>query len=198
MNNGRTQHRPTAQVAASPPAYELEAWRDLADALPGDSLRFDPNAALSVEQAIRFGQTIQHLRNDYFEAPTWGLSGMCRGEILVLGARISTSGAVRSLSDGPRAEVRAAQGAPGQPKIAEERRSIALPAVCVDAPRRHRAQQAEQQLRLEPHWEDHGFVFTGHAGRRMSTASMPSSGDSSRLPVFRRFGSTISDIPLRC
>ena len=37
-----------------------------------------PNAAHSVEEAIRFGHGIEDLRNDYFEDPTWGLNGMRR------------------------------------------------------------------------------------------------------------------------
>jgi glucarate dehydratase len=36
-----------------PPAYELGLFRALAHALDGDSLRYDPNAAFSVEEAIR-------------------------------------------------------------------------------------------------------------------------------------------------
>lgn len=60
------------------PDYELEAYRALAAAFPGDGVRYDPNAALSVEQAIRFGRAIEDLRNDYFEDPTWGLAGMRR------------------------------------------------------------------------------------------------------------------------
>ncbi|HVL24831.1 MAG TPA: enolase C-terminal domain-like protein, partial [Thermomicrobiales bacterium] len=65
------------------PDYELEAYRALGDAFPGDSLRFDPNGALSVEQAIRFGKAIEHLRNDYYEDPTWGLAGMRRVRSIV-------------------------------------------------------------------------------------------------------------------
>jgi glucarate dehydratase len=61
-----------------PPDYELECFRALADAFPGDGLRYDPNAALSVEEAIRFGKAIEGLRNDYYEDPTWGLNGMRR------------------------------------------------------------------------------------------------------------------------
>jgi glucarate dehydratase len=60
------------------PDVELEAFRALAAAFPGDSVRYDPNGALSVEQAIRFGHAIEDLRNDYFEDPTWGLNGMRR------------------------------------------------------------------------------------------------------------------------
>ncbi|HLH44051.1 MAG TPA: enolase C-terminal domain-like protein [Bryobacteraceae bacterium] len=61
-----------------PPDYELEIYRALAAAFPEDSLRFDPNAVWSTEQAIRFGQAIEGLRNDYFEDPVFGLNGMRR------------------------------------------------------------------------------------------------------------------------
>ncbi len=60
------------------PDYELECYQALAAAFPNDKLRYDPNAALNVEEAIRFGQAIEHLNNDYFEDPTWGLNGMRR------------------------------------------------------------------------------------------------------------------------
>src|SRR5438045_2050752 len=60
------------------PDYELEAYRALADAFPGDSLRFDPNGVWSTEQAIRFGQAIEDLKNDYLEDPVFGLAGMRR------------------------------------------------------------------------------------------------------------------------
>ena len=60
------------------PDYELEAYRALAAAFPNDSLRFDPNAVWSAEQAIRFGQAIEGLKNDYLEDPVFGLNGMRR------------------------------------------------------------------------------------------------------------------------
>ena len=59
-----------------PPDYELECYRALAAALPGDRFRFDPNAVWSTEQAIRFGQAIEDLNNDYLEDPVFGLAGM--------------------------------------------------------------------------------------------------------------------------
>ena len=61
-----------------PPDYELEAYRALAAAFPADSLRFDPNGVWSTEQAIRFGQAIEGLHNDYLEDPVFGLHGMRR------------------------------------------------------------------------------------------------------------------------
>ncbi len=60
------------------PDYELGIYRTLAAALPGDSFRFDPNAVWSTEQAIRFGQAIEDLPNDYLEDPVFGLHGMRR------------------------------------------------------------------------------------------------------------------------
>jgi glucarate dehydratase len=60
------------------PDYEVEVYRALASAFPGDSFRFDPNGVFSTEQAIRFSQAIEHLRNDYLEDPVFGLNGMRR------------------------------------------------------------------------------------------------------------------------
>ncbi|GMA57260.1 hypothetical protein GCM10025858_17630 [Alicyclobacillus sacchari] len=57
------------------PDYELECYLALANAFPEDRLRYDPNAALSVEDAIRFGRAIEHVNNDYYEDPTFGLNG---------------------------------------------------------------------------------------------------------------------------
>jgi glucarate dehydratase len=61
-----------------PPAYELECYRALAESLPGDSFRFDPNGVWSTEQAIWFGRQIEDLNNDYLEDPVFGLHGMRR------------------------------------------------------------------------------------------------------------------------
>ena len=65
------------------PDYELEVYRALAAAFPGDSLRFDPNGVWSTEQAIRFGQAIEGLRNEYLEDPVYGLNGMRRTREMV-------------------------------------------------------------------------------------------------------------------
>ncbi|CAN5512817.1 enolase C-terminal domain-like protein [soil metagenome] len=65
------------------PDVEVEGFRAVAEAFPQDAVRFDPNGALSVEQAIRFGQAIEDLRNDYFEDPAWGLNGMRRVRSMV-------------------------------------------------------------------------------------------------------------------
>lgn len=73
---GFTAHKLKGGVFA--PEYELACYRAVADALPGDSFRYDPNGVLSTEQAIWFGQQIEDLRNDYLEDPVFGLHGMRR------------------------------------------------------------------------------------------------------------------------
>ena len=60
------------------PDYEVDVYLALADALPDHSFRIDPNAAWTVEESIAIGKRIAHVRNDYFEDPTWGLEGMRR------------------------------------------------------------------------------------------------------------------------
>lgn len=65
------------------PDYELDAYRALAAAFPEDALRFDPNGVWSTEQAIRFGQSIEGLKNDYLEDPVFGLNGMRRTREMV-------------------------------------------------------------------------------------------------------------------
>lgn len=60
------------------PDHELELYRAMAASFPGDTVRFDPNATWSTEQAIRFAQRIEDLNNDYLEDPVYGLAGMRR------------------------------------------------------------------------------------------------------------------------
>jgi glucarate dehydratase len=78
---GFTTHKLKGGVFA--PDYELEAYLALAAAFPGDSFRFDPNGAWSTEQAIRFGQAIEGVRNDYLEDPVFGMNGMRRTRQMV-------------------------------------------------------------------------------------------------------------------
>jgi glucarate dehydratase len=73
---GFTTHKMKAGVFH--PDYELECYRALAAEFPGDSFRFDCNGVWSTEQAIRFGQAIEDIRNDYLEDPVYGLNGMRR------------------------------------------------------------------------------------------------------------------------
>src|SRR5918911_206141 len=73
---GFTTHKVKAGIFH--PDYELEVYKAIAAAFPGDNVRYDCNAVWSVEQAIRFGQAIEGLRNDYLEDPAYGLNGMRR------------------------------------------------------------------------------------------------------------------------
>ena len=60
------------------PDYELEVYRAMAQSVSGDNVRFDPNGVFSTEQAIRFGQAIEDLNNDYLEDPVYGMNAMRR------------------------------------------------------------------------------------------------------------------------
>ena len=71
---GFTSHKLKGGVF--PPKYELECYRALAEALEGDRFRIDPNVVWSTETAIWFGHEIRNIRNDYFEDPVFGLTGM--------------------------------------------------------------------------------------------------------------------------
>lgn len=79
---GFVSHKMKGGVFA--PEHELEAYQAVAEAVgattlgKGDRVRYDPNGVLSTEQAIRFGQAIEHLNNDYLEDPVFGLHGMRR------------------------------------------------------------------------------------------------------------------------
>ncbi|MEP6926065.1 MAG: enolase C-terminal domain-like protein [Ginsengibacter sp.] len=73
---GFTTHKLKAGVFH--PDHEIGVFRSLANAFPNHRLRIDPNAAWSVEESIRIGQSIEDLNNDYFEDPTWGMEGMRR------------------------------------------------------------------------------------------------------------------------
>src|SRR3954466_5140461 len=79
---GFTSHKLKGGVFA--PEIELDYFSAIASAVgadkgPGrntDRVRFDPNGVLSTEQAIRFGQAIEDLNNDYYEHPVFGLNGL--------------------------------------------------------------------------------------------------------------------------
>lgn len=74
--HGFTTHKLKAGVFH--PDYEREVFRAIAEAFPNHRVRIDPNAVWTVEEAIRVGQAIEDLNNDYFEDPCWGLEGMRR------------------------------------------------------------------------------------------------------------------------
>lgn len=58
--------------------HDVAVLRAIAEAFPEHSVRLDPNAMWSVEEAIAVGRAIADLNNDYLEDPTWGLEGMAR------------------------------------------------------------------------------------------------------------------------
>ncbi len=60
----------------------------------------------------------------------------------------------------------------GEPKTARGRRSIALPASCIESLRRHRTRQLEHRLKLGDLWHDHGFVFTNGTGGPLHVNSL--------------------------
>jgi glucarate dehydratase len=60
------------------PDHDIEVYSALAEALPGDRFRLDPNSVWSVEESIRVAGRIGHIRNDYLEDPCFGLEGMRR------------------------------------------------------------------------------------------------------------------------
>ena len=75
-----TASPPTSSRAASSTRItSSSAYRALAEAFPERSRSATIRTrALTVEEAIRFGQAIEDLRNDYLEDPAWGLNGMRR------------------------------------------------------------------------------------------------------------------------
>jgi integrase len=58
------------------------------------------------------------------------------------------------------------------PKTAQSRRTIPLPAVCVQALRQHRARQAEEKLTLGPAYRDQGLVFCQEDGTPLNPAAV--------------------------
>jgi len=61
-----------------PPAQEIETIRMLREAFPQSPIRWDPNAAWSVETSIKIGRKLLHdgIELEYLEDPTWNLEGM--------------------------------------------------------------------------------------------------------------------------
>jgi glucarate dehydratase len=74
--HGFTSHKLKGGVY--PPRHELAAFRAMAKAMDGDRVRYDPNSALSLGDAIEFGRGIADLNNDYYEDPVWGMQQLIR------------------------------------------------------------------------------------------------------------------------
>ena len=58
------------------PDKEIEALRLMRAAMPEAKLRIDPNAAWSVETAVRVAKAVEPLKMEYLEDPSPGLDGM--------------------------------------------------------------------------------------------------------------------------
>ena len=52
--------------------------KSLGRALNGERMRYDPNCALSLGDAIEFGRAIEGMNNDYYEDPVWGMPQLAR------------------------------------------------------------------------------------------------------------------------
>jgi glucarate dehydratase len=63
-----------------PPEDELAALQGLKETFPHSPVRWDPNAAWSVETSIRVGRKLlqRDLELEYLEDPTWNLEGMSK------------------------------------------------------------------------------------------------------------------------
>jgi integrase len=60
----------------------------------------------------------------------------------------------------------------GDTKTRKSRRTLALPALCVEALRKQRVQQASDQLLAGKRWRDTRLVFTAKAGTAMDAANV--------------------------
>lgn len=60
----------------------------------------------------------------------------------------------------------------GETKTPKSRRTIALPAVCIDAVKRERVQQAEDRLAAGSRWQDTGLVFASEVCAEMHPANV--------------------------
>lgn len=60
----------------------------------------------------------------------------------------------------------------GDTKTRRSRRTLALPARCVEALRKQRAQQAADKLAAGDSWEETGLVFTTSSGRAMDASNV--------------------------
>jgi hypothetical protein len=60
----------------------------------------------------------------------------------------------------------------GDTKTRKSRRTLALPARCVDVLRRQRAQQAADRLASGEGWQETGLVFTTRIGTEMDSANV--------------------------
>jgi integrase len=119
-------------------AMTPEQARAFLDAIGGD--RLEALYLLALTTGMRQGELLG------LRWPDVDLDG---GELRVVHALQRLEGALRLVN----------------PKTAKSRRSVTLPAITVEALRRHHSQQAEVRLSAGVDWKDAGFVFCTSSGR---------------------------------
>jgi integrase len=72
----------------------------------------------------------------------------------------------------PHIEVWRSVRADGDTKTKRSRRTLALPARCVEALRKQRAQQLADRLRVGDRWQENGLVFATSVGTKMSAGNV--------------------------
>jgi integrase len=75
-------------------------------------------------------------------------------------------------SSPPHIEVWRSVRADGDTKTKRSRRTLALPARCVEALRKQRAQQLADRLRAGDRWQENGLVFATSVGTKMSAGNV--------------------------
>lgn len=72
----------------------------------------------------------------------------------------------------PYMEVWRSVRANGDTKTRRSRRTLALPMICVDVLKKHRAAQLQDQLKAGADWQESGLVFTTYIGTAMDSANV--------------------------
>jgi integrase len=141
------------------PSLNPEQARDLLEAAKGD--RLEALYVLAVTVGLRQGELL---------GLKWEDVDLDRG---VLRVRRSLA-AVRD-------------GAPvfNEPKTAKGRRSVTLPDMTVEALKRHREEQLEEESGLGTLWEEHGLVFPDQVGKPMRRWTL---NRRSLVPLLERAG----------
>ena len=100
--------RTSSRAASSRPTTSWSATARSPPRFPATAFATTRTRRSRVEEAIRFGQAIEDLRNDYLEDPTWGLNGMRRVRSMRPGpARRPTRSSSTSSSSRPTSSIRA-------------------------------------------------------------------------------------------
>jgi integrase len=143
---------------------------ELADVPVGRAGR--KSKALTCEQvdAVLFGTAADRL-HPYIVIPL--LTGARTEELRALRwEHVHLDGLPGARSVPPYMEVWRSVREGGDTKTRKSRRTLALPARCIDALRKQRAQQAAERLAAGEAWQDTGLVFTTRQGTEMGAANV--------------------------